>query len=116
VSLSLKNHPLKDPDNGLLYTYDIDNENDSTRQKIYWYRGDKLTFPACGVGQYYILGLIWSGTEAQYATAEGRVVRMKAGGTIYNRFIYLNLGTSSTDYRTAGLSIRPVRDVTSEDW
>jgi hypothetical protein len=116
VSLSLKNHPRKDPDNGLLYTYDIDNENDSTRQKIYWYHGDKLTFPACGVGQYYILGLIWSGTEAQYATAEGRVVRMKAGGTIYNRFIYLNLGTLASDYRTACLSIRPVRDVTSEDW
>jgi uncharacterized protein (TIGR02145 family) len=101
ASMSINNPPQKEEESGLYYTL-------SGGDTIYWYPVEQLKLPVCGVAHYMYLALIWSGTEAQYATAEGHTVRIKVGGGPTNRYLYLDTGT-----RTAGLSIRPVRDAES---
>lgn len=79
---------------------------DTDGNQTIWYPIEQLKLPVCGVCHYNYATLIWSGTEAQYATAEGHSVRMKVGGSEGSRSLYID----NTSLRTAGLSIRPVRD------
>jgi hypothetical protein len=109
-------NPPQIDENGMVYTYDNNNTADTTRQKIYWYKVETLTFPICGVGHYNFCTLIWSGTEAQYASSSGHFVRMKIGGSCgtanLSRFVFLDVKAT----KTSVIPIRPVRDETAISW
>lgn len=112
VTFNQDNPPTVEVGTNLIYSYDSNNASDTTRQKIYWYRVETLSFPICGVGHYDFGSLIWSGTEAQYATANGNFVRMKVGGNTTNRYVtYSPVGSN-----ISLVSIRAVRDEAEIEW
>jgi uncharacterized protein (TIGR02145 family) len=102
VTFSLANPPTGS--NGAYFT--TSTKGNQTR----WFKVEQLKFPVCGVGHYGNLEFIWSGTEAQYGTAEGNTVRMKVGGSTSSRYVFVESNTN----RTASYSIRPVRDASVE--
>jgi uncharacterized protein (TIGR02145 family) len=97
---------------GMINSFDSNVKTDTTRQKIYWYKVETLTFPICGVGHYDSNALIWSGTETQYATKEGHWVRMKIAGSTGSRYVQWENST----YHNCIIPIRPVRDETAISW
>lgn len=80
---------------------------DVTGETCQWYRVEQLKFPISGVAQYNFLTLIWSGTEAQYISSDGYIVRMKVGGSTGSRYVMVDAAATT---KSCCVLIRPVRD------